>query len=181
MKKIILVSLIVSACFLSSAQRVNPGVSVPTKQSFKDRLYFGGNLGLQFGTQTVIMVNPIAGYMVTEKWSVGLGGKYQYYRYRDRTTEFSSDMYGGSVFTRYDVFNGLFAYSEYELLNLARWDSYGRENGRVDVGSWFLGAGYAQPLGNRSSMNVMILYNLTETIYSPYSNPVFRVGFGVGI
>ena len=49
------------------------------KFSFKDRSYFGGSLGLQLGTVTLIDLSPLAGVMLSPKFSTGLGVTYQYY------------------------------------------------------------------------------------------------------
>ena len=50
------------------------------RKPFKDRIYFGGNLGLQFGNQTYIDISPLIGYKVTEKFSAGFGVTYIYYK-----------------------------------------------------------------------------------------------------
>jgi hypothetical protein len=148
------------------------------KTPLKDRIYFGGNFGLQFGTQTAIDINPICGYRFTPKFSAGIGVKYLYYKYKDRYVSYETNVYGGSVFGRYELTESLFGYSEYEVINLPVFEPYER---RVDVGSLFVGGGYSQRLGGRSSIFLMVLFNLNETSYSPYDNPIFRMGVGVGI
>jgi hypothetical protein len=30
-------------------------------------------------------------------------------------------------------------------------------------------------------MSIMFLWNINESFYSPYSNPIIRIGFGVGL
>jgi hypothetical protein len=45
----------------------------------------------------------------------------------------------------------------------------------------FLGGGYRQWIGEKAFMSLSILWNVNETPYSPYSNPIFRIGFGAGI
>jgi hypothetical protein len=70
--------------------------------SFKDRMYFGGNLGLQFGTVTLIDVSPLAGVMITPKFSSGIGATYQYYD-DNRFQGSAGSSYGGRFFTRYNV------------------------------------------------------------------------------
>ena len=52
------------------------------KWSFKDRTYFGGNLGLSFGTVTSVQVEPWMGVFLDErkKLSAGVGITYWYYR-----------------------------------------------------------------------------------------------------
>jgi hypothetical protein len=51
----------------------------------------------------------------------------------------------------------------------------------VEFNSIFVGGGYRQPIGNRVSMDLLILFNLNDSYNSPYSNPIFRLGVGVGL
>jgi hypothetical protein len=44
-----------------------------------------------------------------------------------------------------------------------------------------VGGGIKQEIGVNSFLTLMLLYNLNETVNSPYSNPVIRVGFAVGL
>ena len=91
-------------------------------------------------------------------------------------------MYGGSVFARYNILENLFAYTEYEILNLDAPDPLNPYRlRRTNVTSVFVGGGYRQMLGNNSSLNLMLLYNLNESTNSPYQNPIIRIGFGFGI
>ncbi|REJ81189.1 MAG: hypothetical protein DWQ44_11850 [Bacteroidetes bacterium] len=147
---------------------------------FRNRIFTGGNIGLQFGNQTIIEVAPIVGYRITEKLSAGLGAKYLYYRYKDAFINYSTDIYGGSVFTRYLITENLFAHLEYEILNLEIYDDLLRTFRRDNITSVFAGGGYRQMLGTRSSINIMLLYNLNESRHSPYQNPIIRIGFGIG-
>jgi hypothetical protein len=43
-----------------------------------------------------------------------------------------------------------------------------------------VGAGYSQPLGEHMFLDLLILFNINETYNSPYTNPLFRLGFGYG-
>lgn len=150
----------------------------PVKKNFKDNIFVGGNVGLQFGTVTFVDVSPLVGYKFTEKISAGIGATYQYYRYRDKYYDFETNVYGGRVFARYNFTDYLFGHAEYEYLNLEAFDFYRR---RVDVGSLMAGAGYIQRISDRSGIVAMVLYNFTESAYTPYQNPIFRVGFVVGL
>ena len=46
------------------------------------KFYWGGNLGLMFGTYTIIDISPEVGYKVTERFHVGTGLTYTYYKYK---------------------------------------------------------------------------------------------------
>lgn len=146
----------------------------PESGYFKDRVFTGGNVGLQFGTFTFIDVSPLIGYRFTKKIHGGTGITYRYFS--DNLNKFSTSIYGGSVFTRYYILDNLFAHGEYEILN-GEW-LYGK---RFNVTSIFAGGGYSQNLGGRVVANILILWNLNESIYSPYRNPVFRAGIGIGL
>lgn len=143
------------------------------RSNFRSRIFTGGNFGLQFGTFTFVDVSPLVGYRLTEKIQGGIGITYRYFS--DNLNNFSTSMYGGSVFARYFILDNLFAHTEYEVLN-GEW-FYGE---RFNVTSIFVGGGYSQRLGGTVFANILILWNINESIYSPYQNPVFRAGIGMG-
>lgn len=115
---------------------------------------------------------------------------------------YSANVYGGRIFFRYylrslfDNFLGnIFAHTEYEYLYYIRpykfdpngniRDPYlnrfspGKEI--VEINSLFVGGGYQQPITAKAYIDIMILFNLNDTYNSPYSNPIFRIGFGIGL
>lgn len=147
-------------------------------ERFTDKLFFGGNIGLQFGTVTFFDFSPLAGYRINDKISAGVGITYQYYHYKDRYYDFQTNVYGGRIFGRYFFTDYLFAHAEYEYLNLEAFDF---RRHRVDVGSLMAGGGYYQRFSQRAGIMAMLLYNFTESVYTPYTNPIFRVGFVVGL
>lgn len=146
--------------------------------SFKDRLYFGGNLGLQFGTFTLIDISPLVGVMVTPKLSGGLGGTFQYFNDR-RFQGGEGTSYGGRLFGRYNVLPNIFTHAEYESINWNAYDFFADEFRRTWTNALFLGGGYFVPFGNRGGTNFTFLYNvLHDNRNSYYSEPyVIRVGF----
>ena len=73
----------------------------------------------------------------------------------------------------------LFAQAEYELLSVEYFVDPTTTT-RRSINSLFLGGGLYQQMGGRGFATIAILYNVLETEYSPYSNPVIRIGFGVG-
>ena len=145
---------------------------------FKDRMYYGGNLGLQFGTVTRIDISPLAGVMINSKFSTGVGATYQYYD-DARFQGSSGSSYGGRFFARYNVLPNIFAYSEVESIN---WNAYNYFNDRFQrtwTEAFFIGAGYFTPFGPRGGANFTFLLNLKhENRNSYYNEPyVIRVGF----
>ena len=51
------------------------------------------------------------------------------------------------------------------------------DQGRYTAHMILVGGGFSQRIGLYSSVSFMVLWNLNETYTSPYSNPVFRIGF----
>lgn len=145
-------------------------------KSFSDRVFFGGNLGLQFGTYTFIDVSPLVGYEITEKLSAGVGFTYLYYK--DRIYDYSTNIYGGRVFTRYNIIENFFAHGEYEILNLETFDLIDK---RMNITNILVGGGYRQHIGGRTYFNLLVLWNINESAYSPYQNPIIRGGISFGI
>jgi hypothetical protein len=149
----------------------------PPQERFIDKVFFGGNVGAQLGTVTFVDVSPLVGYKFTDKIAGGIGATYQYYHYKDQYFDIETNVYGGRIFGRYLFTEYLFGHAEYEYLNLEAFDFKRR---RVDVESFLAGGGYIQRLGGNASIIAMILYNFTESAYTPYSNPIIRIGFNVG-
>lgn len=156
-----------------------------------DRLFFGGNFGMQFGTITSIEVSPLLGYYITPKLSAGAGIRFEYFKDKGYYAPYETTIYGGDIFTRYVIISnlgeglniglntGIFAQVEYEALSLekAYFEPPYTGDGRFIVHSILVGGGIIQPIGARSAFLFSVLYNLNETARSPYSNPIFRVGF----
>lgn len=153
-----------------------------SEYKFRDHLFFGGNFGLQFGTQTLIEIAPSIGYKITDRFSAGINLKYIYYHFTDAySNALNSNIYGGGPFTRFFVTEGLFLHGEAEILNLDIPDSFTGRYSRQNITSVFLGGGYRQMIGERSSLDILLLYNVNENRNSPYENPVIRIGFGFGL
>jgi long-subunit fatty acid transport protein len=159
-----------------------PSTGVAAKEEakipFKDKLFFGGNLGLQFGAITFIDISPLIGYRINKKFSVGVGITYQYLRRKDAYYNFETNVYGGRMFGRYFMLDNLFVQGELEYLNLEAFDLYYKR--RVDVFNVLGGVGYFQRFAQNSGVVAMILYNFNQSFYTPYSNPVIRIGVNLG-
>ena len=169
------------------SQAQNPNDPPKRKSGFvfdPERLVWGGNLGFQFGDVTLIDISPIVGYKFTDKMIGGLGITYQYFQDKRSPQTFSTSIYGGRIFGRYYMLEDLFAHVEYEILNYdGRFvDPYHYFNdSRITAHNFYIGAGYVLPISDNAGLNMMILYNLNENAESLYPNPVYRVGFTVGI
>ena len=155
-------------------------------EKFADRLIVGGGLGLQFGDYTYVQVAPIIVYRVTERLHSGIGLNYTYYKVNDKAYgyKYETSVYGGSLWSRYFVFENLFGEVTYELLNLevpevigGYFSGYKRDN----VSILMVGGGYAKEIGGSSLLLFRVLWDVIEDPYSPYANPIFSIGFSVGL
>lgn len=191
-KGLILLSLILSIFSIFNSYSQDTIKTPPKKPHHNDilsRMDFGGYIGAQFGTVTLVEIAPLASYRVTEKFHVGLGLTYQFYSI-DYTgaPDYKTNSYGGSIFSRYFIWRDLFAHVEYAPLYVTFYDYYfdnngnyiNRQSGGIWVNDVMLGGGYRQWIGEKAFMSIMILWNINETYYSPYSNPIIRIGFGAG-
>jgi hypothetical protein len=174
---ILLFVLISSYCY---GQRQYDREGEPT---FFDRTYFGGTFSLQFGDFTAIVLSPIAGYMVTNRFSVGPGITYQYLKgeaidYRGQRYSYDSNIYGFNAFARYNITPMFFAYTEYESLKVDFPSLDGTELVREWVPGYFIGGGVFQPVGGRAGLGLSVLFNLLhDDRKSPYnSNLILRAG-----
>jgi len=181
MKKISFVLL--SAFFALNAfgqfQPVAPTepTSINEKTPFRDRLFFGGGLGLQFGDITIIDVSPLVGVNITDALRGGIGFTYWYFEDSRPGIEFNTTILGGRSFAQHDIYENIFAHLELELLN----GEFALQSETRTITSIFIGGGYRAMIGERSFFNALLLYNINDSVYSPYQNPVIRVGFGFGI
>lgn len=172
----ILFILLTVCCFAQNSSMLPKN---ETKERIRDKIFIGGNMGLQLGTSTYVEFSPLVGYNITPKLSAGIGATYQYFHYNDGYYNLKTNVYGGRAFGRYMIMDYLFAHAEYEYLNLEAFDFYPRR--RVDVVSILGGGGYMQRFGRNSALVAMILYNFTESVYTPYNNPVIRMGVIFGL
>lgn len=168
------------------------------KKTLWDRIYVGGNVGLQFGTITDIEVSPHVGYNITPRWSAGVGVTYEYYNkkmtyyYGFPNPPIETHIYGYNLFTRlaliqdmgkfFGIGNGIsiIGQGEFEQLSLERkhFDYLSNNlDGRFWIESVLVGGGIKQAIGRRSSIYLLVMWNLNETTNSPYSNPIFKFGF----
>jgi len=90
--------------------------------------------------------------------------------------EMSRNGWRGSVVMRALMFEHVCARGEYASLIVA----WLLDRDRFFVNSVFLGGGYIQRFGN-AFFSLMLLYNFNESVFSPYTNPVIRFNFGIGL
>ncbi|NQU35317.1 MAG: hypothetical protein HQ521_18985 [Bacteroidetes bacterium] len=178
---VLLILMLISSTGYSQYQNLGNATRSESQSRNKPNPWFvGGMLGGSFSSGGgSFEVSPLVGYKITEDFHVGSRITYIYSSYdypaigRKR---FSN--YGASLFARHRFLNMLFAHVEYEMLNIY----WPYEDSRGLVSSLFVGGGLYQQMGGRGFATIAILYNVLETDRTPYiSNPIIRVGFGVGL
>ncbi|MFT3886131.1 MAG: hypothetical protein QM724_12100 [Flavobacteriales bacterium] len=182
-----------SLLLLTSAIRAQDTTDYVGKRSapkehtpFLDRLWFGGGLGLNFGTVTAIQLDPLVGIHLDQanKLSTGLGLSYWYYRDNRYTPAYTRDAYGYRVFSRYRVIQQAYLHAEFLHLNTGpNIGTLERAGTRIWVPHLLVGAGYVQQLGgSRSSVYLQVLWEVLQDPNSVYfgQGPIFSAGVGVG-
>lgn len=206
------VATVAQETYTSSGKPLRNQKKVKKTQGFdRDRLIFGGGLGLGFSNvSTNLGVSPILGYSITDRWSGGIGLGYQYFSIRDywmvenpgvlgtySYKPLRTNLFSGSVWTRYIVYDNIFAHAELEY-NHMRFKSYQTDylsnqivskTNSLSAPSLLLGAGIRQPLADRASLIIMALYDVLNRPndpdnpdrLNPYGNRIFfRGGFTIG-
>ena len=155
---------------------VTAQVDFSDNDSFLDRVYTGGNVDFAISNNvTTVAISPLVGYMVTDRLSVGLGGTYQFNKFRN--IDLTLNNYGIRSFLRYNVTQEFFAYTEYEYL-IFEINGSGSEIETEGFSSYFVGGGYSVPISNRLSFVAIALYNLAYNngFRSPYDSPLVLRG-----
>jgi hypothetical protein len=144
------------------------------------RWWGGGGFGVAFGGNSdYVSVEPVLGYRVTEKLTVGGRVILRYRRDKRFEDELTTTDYGAALFTRYLVTDLVFVQGEFEHLNYEFPTLEGQDREGYD--SLFAGAGFSIPIGRQASFFVSGLYNLLydEDDRGPYAEPwVLRTGVG---
>ncbi len=151
------------------------------RKDVKSNLFYGGYINLSFGDYSVIGIEPMVGYKLTPKLSTGVKVRYDYIEDRRYSQTRTTSTYGGSLFTRYVVARTLYAHIEPASYNYELYHLNGSSE-REWVPFLFVGAGYIQPVSDRTWLNVQILFDVLNDKNSPYDEwiPFFSIGVGVG-
>lgn len=172
------------------------------------RIIIGGGMGFSFGQVTAVAVSPIVGYRFTDRLSAGVGLSYQYVQQKDAWAiqnpnsnnpndllyyDYKSNMISPSVWARFIVWHNLFLSAAFEQNFMSFnqpytvYDYSANDYKVVDQKTWMsvpsllVGGGFRQPVGERSSFVISIMYDVLQKDYSPYKGILdYRVGFNVG-
>jgi hypothetical protein len=177
-------SLIILLVFTSLS--VISGQRSQQKPPLRERLFFGGSLGLQIGTVTNIEVSPVIGLWVLPRVAIAVGPEYMYYQ----DPYYSTSIWGGKAYSELvliqdlnsiipvGIHMGIFLHAEIESLSLESevWNT-AYASDRFMIHTALAGGGISQQLGQRSSMNFIVLWVISGSGYGFYSNPEIRISF----
>lgn len=178
-KKVFLIALLcaLSAQFAFAQGEYNAlGKDRP---AWLDKVYVGGGIGgIGISSDRIwASVNGQVGYRITEKWNVGMGLSYQYFKWKEPINQSFND-YGLNFYTQYVVYDPFFVMAQYEILFLDQVES------RETYDTFLIGGGISQPMGSRGFLNFFALYNVLYTDGGDngrYDSPwVIGMNFGVG-
>jgi len=154
----------------------------------RERIFFGGSFGLQFGSLTDIEIAPIAGFWVLPRIAVAAGPDYRFYSYYKDNTH----IYGGKTYLELTLLRNInsvipigtntdiIAHVEDQLLSLE--SSFFRDppftSKRFYTNTILAGGGLSQMIGKRSALNILVLWTLNEKEdLGLYSTPEIRLSF----
>ncbi len=133
---------------------------------------FGGNFSAGFSDGGgMLLLQPLAGYLLKPKTMLGGGFTYIYYAQTYRGIKYESSIYGPQVFARQGLISSIQAHAEYMPINL---QSYTKKDQRDWLHQLYLGGGMMPDKG----VYILVLYNVLYDINtSPFGSPWdFRVG-----
>ena len=135
------------------------------------KIYFGGGGSFGFGTgYNYFSLFPIAGYRITDNFSVGTGITYDRYTFK-YTYKYTLTQYGVTPFLRYNI-QPVFFQTEYDLINSPITTING-ETERSNFSRFLVGIGYMSQIGSgRSAFNILAMYDLLYKTPSVFQSPV---------
>jgi hypothetical protein len=155
----------------------------PKKGFDKEKLFFGGNFGLSFGSSyTLVNVSPQVGYRFNRYVAAGTGVNFIYSSSKFFGFRENYGVAGLNIFGRFYPIEQAFIQVQPEANYTWGKQKYdgGTEfklDGKI-VPSLLAGAGVAIPIGQRGAMLVMVQYDVLQQDRSPYGNKAFvSIGF----
>lgn len=133
------------------------------KVPFSERLVYGGNLGLWFGSFNYVQLNPMVGYKLTDWWAAGPGFNYTYFG----NSRANINYYGPSVWTRVRPLPGFYLHTEFSALKTNYYDK--------TVPVWLVGGGVVAR-GDFASLALFLMYDVIQDDNSPYYGSLLPSG-----
>ncbi|HRO46890.1 hypothetical protein [Agriterribacter sp.] len=188
MKKIMMLLVVITTALTQTTYAQDKPEEPSSKGFDKSKLFFGGNFGLGFGSNTSsIIVSPQAGYRFNTHFAAGAGINFNYYSY---TTYWSSvEAKTRSGYTGLNIFGRVYPIP-YILIQAQPEVNYSwgsikyADNSPTEklkgqfVPSLLIGGGAAIPTGGNGALLLMLQYDVLQESRSPYGNkPFFTMGY----
>jgi hypothetical protein len=148
-------------------------------------LFYGGYVGLAFGSGQYVELSPLVGYRFSPDFGAGVGLLYRYRKDNYYGHDVSLTDYGANAFARYYLGSGVFTQAEYDYTNYEYVP--GTTSGATDrqgYSAFLAGLGYSTAIGQGAGVYALVLYDFNYSasdVYNPYSSAVqFRVGVSIG-
>ncbi|MFN5921620.1 MAG: hypothetical protein ACK45I_09990 [Bacteroidota bacterium] len=140
------------------------------KEAFKDRLLFGGNAWMSFGTNfSLFLLQPQVAYRVNNSLMTGIGGTYMHLResyvISGKNYVFTDNIFGINLFARQNIAGPVFAYTEYAPTNFNSFNSFG-DRKRVWGHALNIGGGYSQSFNGAGAYIIVLYVVLWQQVYS---------------
>jgi hypothetical protein len=181
-RKLTLCLLIVT---LALTVRAQDEEEEPKKGFDKEKLFYGGNFGLGFGSNsTNINISPQVGYRFNKFLAAGAGVNFVYASYKYDWLGYKENygVAGLNIFGRVYPIQYILVQLQPELNYV--WGKIKYNGGAEDaidsrfVPSLLGGAGAAIPLGQRGALLVMVQYDILQRYLNPYGEkPFLTIGF----
>ena len=189
MKRMIIFAIVVfMGISLSFSQQVSNADSLGRMDSAREsqkqnakKAFYGGTLGFNFGNYFRISVEPLVGYKLSPKFSVGVKFRYEYINDARYNTDVTYHNYGGSIFGRYRPIPQIYFHAEPAYMSY-QFSVSSYESEREWVPFIFLGGGYVQRVGKNTFLYAEVLFDVLRDNKSPYNDwePFISLGVSVG-
>ena len=166
-----------------------------------NNLIFGG--GFIFGIGggiTNLGISPVIGYKVSDHFSAGIGLGYEYLGIKNYTSywdkngtpvayDLKTSIFSGSVWARYLLFQNVFVHVEPQMIYWTKVNSVSfdpvsnsvlENKQRLFVPRMLVGGGIRQPISDRVSGLLLVLYDVIRDPNSPYNGLDIRFGIVAG-
>lgn len=155
MKKILLLSMIISGFFLNAQIGTSTQIGGEnSKWTFGGYAGLGGAFGKGGGVS--LYVTPRVGYKVTENLETGLASNLTW----SNSKYYSSTMIGMGPFLNYYFSRNFYLSGMFQEYFINQKDKVNNLKYSADEAALYLGGGYMQRLGNRTYMQIGGMYNV---------------------
>ena len=144
------------------------------EKNWKEKISFGGNVSLNLGNNSFVLLNPQIIYKISDQLWLATGPFYQYQRVSFvNGGSFSSSVYGATALARRVVTRNFFAQVEYNLFNFESGNSARRINGNYGL------AGGGVNIGQNFALTISYVLFASPNNLFPFGNSpwVIRGGF----